>query len=72
MSTMTRPAESIRLTELGAAVEVELSEDIAAALAASGLVIIDRAPYSSTYRVGPAGHVGVAVVGGVELGSPPK
>ena len=49
-----------------------LSEDVAAALAASGLVTIDRPPYSSTYQVAPAGHVGVAFVGGVELWIAPK
>lgn len=69
---MTQPADSIRLTELGDPVEVSLSEDVAATLAASGLVTVDRPPYSTTYVVGPARHVGVAVIAGIELLVKPK
>lgn len=71
---MTTPAERRRvvLQELGPPVDVALPDATAAALAASRLVTVDRAPFAATYQVGPARHVGVAVVAGVELWVHPK
>ncbi len=69
---MQSSPEPIRLTELGAPVELALSEDVAATLAASGVVTVNRPPWSRNYLIGPAGHVGVAVVGGVEVRIVPK
>lgn len=70
---MTLPAELIELEELGEPVERRLPEAVAAALAQSGVVMVERPPYAhGVYLIRPGTLIGVAVVAGVEVWIRPK
>jgi 5-methylcytosine-specific restriction enzyme subunit McrC len=64
---------SIELDELGPVVELALTPEQGRSLAHSGVVIAAPSPYSSgVWRIGPAGKVGAARIGDVEVRIKPK
>lgn len=63
----------VERTEIGGPVEVELPADHGRKLAASGVVTAVPSPFRQGFwLVGPAGKVGAARVGSVEIRIPPK
>lgn len=70
---MRTACEPIELDELGDPVQRRLPEPLAAALSRSGVVVVERPPYSGgVFLIRPGSLVGVATVAGVEVWIRPK
>ena len=63
----------VELDELGPSVERLLTPEQARSLAASGVVIATPSPFRpGAWQIGPAGKVGAAMIGGIEIHIKPK
>jgi 5-methylcytosine-specific restriction enzyme subunit McrC len=63
----------VELSELGPAIELPLTPEQGRALASSGVVTATPSPYSpGLWQVGPAGKVGAAMIGDLEVHITPK